>query len=95
VDSKPTFEQIFKLTGMHLGAAAGGFALAALLFAPKPREQTPLPARTVQILELRQQVRAAASASAGPAQARARELCRALGWPACDPESLRQMGKVP
>ena len=95
MDSKPTFERIFKLTGLHLGAAAGGFALAALLFAPKARTQTPLPERTVRILELSHQARALASAAGGPELARVTELCRALAWPACDPESVRQMGKVP
>jgi hypothetical protein len=95
VDEKATFERIFKLTGVHLGAAAAGFALAAALYAPKPREHTPLPPRTAQILELRQQARAAASAAPGPALARATELCRALGWPSCDAEAVRQMGQVP
>jgi hypothetical protein len=93
VSGKPSFDQIFRFTGYHLGAAALGFALAAAFFAPKPRASAPLPPRTAQILELRTQVRAAASASRGPALARATELCRALAWPACEAESVRQMGK--
>ena len=92
MDGKPSFERVFKLTGLHLGAAALGFAVAAALFAPKPRTNVPLPARTAQILELRKQ--ALAAASAAPALARATELCRALAWPACDVDSVRQMGKV-
>jgi hypothetical protein len=65
VNGKPSFERIFKLTGVHLGAAAGGFVLAALLFAPKPREPTPISPRAAQILELRNQARAAAGRAMG------------------------------
>jgi hypothetical protein len=124
VDGKPSFEHIFRLTGFHLGAAGVGFFLAALLFAPKPREPAPLSPRVARILELRTQAHAvasaapstwpspglgvgtagapgsasAASAVAGPAStalARAIELCKALAWPACDPDSVRAMGKLP
>jgi hypothetical protein len=94
MSAQPTFEQVFRFTGLHLGAVALGFAVAGALFAPKARKSEPLPARTVQILELRTQAQAAASASAGPALARAEELCRALQWPACDRESIRQMGQL-
>jgi hypothetical protein len=94
VDGRPSFDQIFKLTGLHLGAAALGFFVAAACFAPKPRANVPLAPRTLQILELRKQARAAAAASASPALARATELCRALAWPACDANSVRQMGKL-
>lgn len=122
MDAKPSFEQIFRLTGFHLGAAAAGFLVAALLFAPKAREPAAVSPRVAQILELHAQARAVASASpptnvnvgtgtAGApgaasaasavavppsaALARATELCHALAWPACDPESLRAMGKLP
>jgi hypothetical protein len=94
VSRETTFEQVFRFTGLHLGAAAVGFALAAVLFAPGPRKSTQLPARTAQILELRSQAQAAASASSGPALARASELCRALAWPACDAASIREMGRL-
>jgi hypothetical protein len=94
VSAQPTFEQVFRFTGYHLGAVAIGFAIAGALFAPKARKSEPLPRRTVQILELRTQAQAAASASAGPALARAEALCRALAWPACDRESVRQMGQL-
>ncbi len=95
MSDKPSFERIFKLTGVHLGAAALGFVLSASLFAPKPRAATPLSERTLKILELRNQTRAAASASAGPALDRAVELCKALGWPACDADSVKAMGREP
>jgi len=125
VDGKPSFEHIFRLTGFHLGAAAAGFLLAALLFAPKPRQPAALSPRVVRILELRTQAHAAASvapsapssaasggagtagapgaASAASAVAappsaaltRATELCKELGWPACDPVSVHAMGKLP
>jgi hypothetical protein len=91
---KPSFESVFKLTGLHLGAAAAGFVVAAVSFAPKPREAQPLPERTLRILELRNQVRSAATASAGPDVDRAVELCRALGWPACDAASVHAMGQL-
>ena len=94
MSAQPTFEQVFRFTGFHLGAVAVGFAVAGALFAPKARKSAPLPARTVQILELRTQAQAATSASAGPTLARAEELCRALAWPACDRESIRQMGQL-
>ena len=92
---KPSFETVFKLTGYHLGAAAVGFMLAATLFAPKPRVVAPVPERTLKVLELRNQARAAASASSGAAVTRAVELCKALAWPACDETSVRAMGKEP
>jgi hypothetical protein len=118
VDRKPSFEHIFRLTGVHLGAAAAGFVGAALLFAPKPRPPAALSPRVAQILELRAQARAvassaaevgagtagapgaasAASAVAKPAAdalARATELCKKHARPACDPDSVRAMGKVP
>jgi hypothetical protein len=94
VSARPTFEQVFRFTGLHLGAVTLGFAVAVALFAPRPRKSEPLPARTVQILELKTQAQAAASASSGPALARAEELCRTLHWPACDRESIRQMGQL-
>ena len=94
MSAQPTFEQVFRFTGLHLGAVALGFGIAAASFAPKARTSAPLPTRTVQILELRAQAQAAASASAGPALARAEDLCRALAWPACDRESIRQMGQL-
>jgi hypothetical protein len=93
VSGKPSFETVFKLTGYHLGAAAAGFMLAATWFAPKPRVTAPLPERALKVLELRQQARAAASSDA--AVARAVELCKALAWPACDPASVRALGKEP
>ena len=95
VDGKPSFETIFKLTGFHLGAVAAGFVLAAAFFAPRPREAKPLPERALKILELRNQARAAASASAGPAVDHAVELCKALGWPTCDAASVHAMGTLP
>lgn len=122
MDPKPSFERIFRLTGLHLGAAGLGFFVAAWLFAPKPRQPAALSPRVVQILELRTQAHAVASAApAAPASAglglgtagapgaasaasavapsaalaRATELCKALAWPACDPESVRAMGKLP
>jgi hypothetical protein len=94
VSARASFEQVFRFTGLHLGAIALGFVVAGLLFKPKPRTTPPLSPRTVQILELRTQAQAAAAASAGPALARATELCRALAWPACDPESIRRMGRL-
>ncbi len=126
MDGKPSFEHIFRLTGFHLGAAGAGFFVAAWIFAPKPRMPAAVSPRVAQILELRTQARAAASATtslapttvvnagvgtagapgaahaasavAGPpaaALARATELCTALAWPACDPDSVRAMGKLP
>lgn len=95
MDAKPSFESIFKLTGYHLGAAAVGFFVAATFFAPAPRAVTPLPERTLKVLELRNVARAAASASANGAVDRAVELCKALAWPSCDAESIRAMGKQP
>jgi hypothetical protein len=95
VHAKPSFETIFRLTGVHLGAAAIGFVLAATLFAPRPRQTTPLPERTLRILELREQARAASSAASVVAVARATELCKGLDWPACDADSIRAMGSQP
>ena len=95
MEGKPSFETIFKLTGFHLGAASVGFLLAATLFAPKPRVVPPLPARTLQVLELRNLARTAASASSGDALAHAVALCKTLAWPACDAASVRAMGKQP
>ncbi|HTQ02744.1 MAG TPA: hypothetical protein VMI54_02765 [Polyangiaceae bacterium] len=65
MDGKPSFEHIFRLTGVHLGAGAAGFVAAALLFAPKPHKPAELSARAAQILELRTQARAVASANPG------------------------------
>jgi hypothetical protein len=95
VAGKPSFETIFKLTGFHLGAVAAGFILAATLFAPKPRAVTPLPERTIRVLELKNAARAAASSSPGAAPNHAVDLGQALAWPACDPDSERAMGKQP
>jgi hypothetical protein len=91
---KPTFDQVFKLTGTHLAAAMLGFMLAVLLFAPKPRvlREDPLAS---EVLELGTQARAAASSSTGAALDRAVALCQKRRWPACDPASVRRMGSLP
>lgn len=94
MSQKPSFEQIFKLTGTHLAAGMLGFLVAVLLFAPKPRVPH-LEPRAAQVLELAGKARAAASASSGPALREAVELCQKLAWPACDPDSVRQMGRPP
>jgi len=91
---KPTFDHIFKLTGTHLAAATLGFMLAVLLFAPRPRVRHEDPLAS-EVLELRTQARAAASASAGAALDRAVALCQKRRWPACDPASVRKMGSLP
>jgi len=91
---KPTFDQIFKLTGTHLAAGAFGFVIAVLLFAPKPRV-TPVNPLAEQVNSLGRQARAAASASAGSALEQAMAQCEKLKWPACDAASVRQMGAAP
>lgn len=90
---KPTFDQIFKLTGTHLAAGAFGFVVSVLLFAPKPRAThvNPLAER---VNELGRLARAAASASAGPALEQAMAECEKLKWPACDASSVRHMGET-
>lgn len=92
--AKPSFDRIFRLTGTHLAAGTLGFAIAVVLFAPKPRVTT-LDPRARQVLELGHQAHAAASASVGPALEQAVKLCNTLRWPACDPASVRQMGIAP
>jgi len=91
---KPTFDQIFKLTGTHLAAGAFGFVAAVLLFAPKPRVAQVNPLANA-VNELGRTARAAASASAGPALERAIAQCEKLKWPACDAASVRRMGGAP
>jgi len=91
---KPTFDQIFKLTGTHLAAGLLGFVLAVVLFAPKPRVTHEDPLAT-EVLELRTQARAAASASTGPALERAVSICQKRRWSKCDPASVREMGNAP
>jgi len=91
---KPTFDQIFRLTGTHLAAGALGFAAAVVLFAPQPRVAHDDPVAK-EVLELQTQARAAASATTAAPLARAVAICQKRRWPACDPESVRKMGSPP
>jgi hypothetical protein len=91
---KPTFDQIFKLTGTHLAAGALGFLVAVVLFAPQSRATHVNPLASA-VNELGHHAKAAASASTGPALERAMAACQKLKWPACDASSVRQMGVTP
>lgn len=90
-DVKPTFDQIFRLTGTHLAAGALGFVAAVALFAPKPRVVVDDPVAR-EVLELQAHARAAASAGPGTELERAIAICRKRSWPACDADSVRKMG---
>jgi hypothetical protein len=91
---KPTFDQIFKLTGTHLAAGALGFAVSVVVFAPPPRATRVNPLAS-EVNELGRQAKAAASASTGPALERAMAACEKLKWPACDASTVRRMGGAP
>ena len=91
---KPTFDQIFRLTGTHLAAGAVGFVVSVVLFAPSPRAAHVNPLAAA-VNELGKHAKAAASASSGPALERAMAECEKLKWPACDAASVRHMGGAP